>query len=386
MTVISVDRAPAVKKHFIDGYIPVDFMGIHFHRWPNNAGGPPSSNPTIEYSMVRTLDGNNLKWSDINTSSGVYNWTTMDQVYSRHVTDGKGIVYTVVCTPTWASARPAENRSPWGVLGGSAEPSNMADLVTFVQTLVNRYPLLNYLEVWNEPAFPVPGSGLTFYSGSPQKLAEMVRVVSQAAKAIRPGIKILSPPVSNIPNNMHAAWGSTNPTDSLTQIYTSSAQGYDLGFGDGGGTTCRNFIDIVAFHTYQGGFQFGHKLFHQINGFSEYLTTLGINHLPKWATEVGHIYESFSTEEDQARKIARLLICSAAAGCEKVFYYSWDHDTDGSGNQAPTDCTGVSTRPIAAYKINNYINEVMGRLIDNIAVLESKQIFINFSDGDSITI
>lgn len=365
--------------------IASNFLGCHFHRWPNNASGSATTAPTITYSAVRTVDGNNLKWSDLNTANGVYNWTTMDQVYAQH-SGVKDIVYTVVCTPTWASARPSEARSPWGVLGGSAEPANMASLVTFIQAFAARYPNVKYYEVWNEPAFPVPGSGTVFYSGTPEKLAEMVRIVAQSVKAINPLAKILNPPPAYIHDNMHANWATTNSTNTWTKIFNASCQGYNMGSGDGAGTTAKDWIDIVGFHTYQGDFEFGFRLFDQISGMSEYLAAMGIGGLPKWSTEVGVLLDIYSNTNMLARKAARLVLSSAAAGCDRVFFYSWDHDTNGDGTPNSTDTFGMSTRPSAATSFESYINAARGKSVVRADLLFDGQIKYTFNDSSTLTI
>ena len=171
-------------------FFGADFVGSNI--WP----------PTDGLGNVATLAsmrlwGGNVMWSQINTASGVYDWTNMDTWISEAQGETWDVVYTFGDTPQWAGSIPAGN--PCLVVAGpySCSPPNDlnsdgtgtdADWQNFVTALVTRYKgEIAFYELWDEPDCTCYWAGTT---------AQIVRMGSDAAAIIRsidPNARILSP-------------------------------------------------------------------------------------------------------------------------------------------------------------------------------------------------
>ncbi len=156
------------------------------------ASYPPGWCPTDSAGNVAAITtlriwDSGMKWADIETASGIFDWSNMDLTVNTLATNPNctmGVIYTVGNTPPWASAcagqldpspcLPGPTTSGFGggvqcapgngVLDFSCiPPSDLnsdgsgTDLQfqTFIATLVDRYAgKIAYYEVWNEPDSP----------------------------------------------------------------------------------------------------------------------------------------------------------------------------------------------------------------------------------------
>jgi hypothetical protein len=82
------------------------FFGINANGlkdpWPGTA---------IPVSSWRSLGGD-VKWADINTGSGTYNFTKLDQWLSEAKASNTDVLFTAYATPSWASSRGKNSASP----------------------------------------------------------------------------------------------------------------------------------------------------------------------------------------------------------------------------------------------------------------------------------
>jgi len=147
---------------------PATFFGFS---WNYTAGG---TWPTVSYGMQRFWDSPGTQWPDINTASGVFDFTLLDSdlalAYSKGTMEG---LYTLARTPTWASSDPTDTSCGYttGLGGGDGEcdPPNDLDSdgsgtnaiwkawITAIATHVNSsgytatHAHIKYWEIWNEP-------------------------------------------------------------------------------------------------------------------------------------------------------------------------------------------------------------------------------------------
>ena len=129
---------------------------------------------------VRTHDSF-TRWSDIETSEGVYNPTNLgylDYLVNTAAAQGKKVMYTVYKTPAWAA------------VGGdvNAPPANMTKLANWLTFLYNRYGTkIAYYEGWNEPN--ISGS----FVGNMAALVSYQQTIYNTLKGLNSNLKIITP-------------------------------------------------------------------------------------------------------------------------------------------------------------------------------------------------
>ena len=206
--------------------ISPEFFGMHSssYPWPTNAGVPFSS-----WRSVSSV----VKWSDINTAPGVYDWTRLDILLANTATYGQSALYTVYYTPSWASQCPTCKCNA-GVTapGGCYPPVDVnadgtgtdQDLKNFMTALMQHVGpgKIQYLEVWNEPNIPIEWGGTT------PELVRMTKDIRTVARAFDPNVQIVSPPETG--DGKHSL----------------QMQWLDSYLAAGGG----DYVDIIGLHGY----------------------------------------------------------------------------------------------------------------------------------------
>ena len=250
--------------------------------------------PTSPFKTYRTWDHfPGATWASINTSSGVYNWATLDAIVAAAQANGADIIYTFGSTPAWASTNPGGTGCAYG--NGTCYAPNTADWNAFVTAITTRYAgKIKYWELWNEP------NATNFWQGTTAQLVTMAQAAYPIIKAAHVDNKVLSPAPQG--TNSHVWLGTY--------------------FAAGGSTVA----DIVAFHSY-------------LNGAPENVVALTANvkttanqypalvGKPVWDTEHswGDTTWPFGANEDQqAAWTARLLALSVSSGIDRSIWYKWD--------------------------------------------------------------
>ena len=160
------------------------FMG--FSESDTNGGGWPSQN----YGMQRFWDSPPLQWPSINTSAGVFDFTSLDGDLLRAYNEGTFLgMYTLARTPPWASSNPKDSSCNYttGMGGGLGECDAPYDLntdgsgtnatwkawISAIAAHVNApgytdtHAHIKYWEIWNEP------DTQAFWNGSFAQLARL---------------------------------------------------------------------------------------------------------------------------------------------------------------------------------------------------------------------
>jgi hypothetical protein len=138
--------------------IKESFFGADF----NGGGVWP---PTDGQKQVATLGSlrlwdDGVKWAQIETANGVYNWSKLDSWISKAQAQHMDVLYTIGNTPQWAGNIPA--KSPCGPSGpySCSAPTDVnsdgtgsdAKFSAFITALVKRYKgQIAFYELWNEP-------------------------------------------------------------------------------------------------------------------------------------------------------------------------------------------------------------------------------------------
>jgi len=157
--------------------IPVTYFGVD----PNNT----SSLPTVTYGCARGWDLAGLEWVFINTSAGVYDFTSLDSTLANLKSGGISCVQLVLGsrTPSFASSNPSDSSCNYG--NGQCDPpsdlnsngtgtnlffrNEVAALTTHVNAAgyTTTHAAVKIYETANEPDFP------KFFTGSYDQLRRM---------------------------------------------------------------------------------------------------------------------------------------------------------------------------------------------------------------------
>lgn len=275
--------------------VPADFCGQHFKFNPITGQG----------SRIHSHDMIGCRWWDCNTANGVYNWTTLDAKVA--LWGARPFTYCMFGTPTWASARPSETHA-YG-LGRMAEPSNMQFLTDYVTALINRYPTIDRIEVWNEPDIPATES-LRWYSGTVATFVTMCQTIYTAAKAARPAIKVIGP-------------GTT--------YYLSNPNWLDAFFAAGGAA----YLDEYSIHGYQLQFATPHKALLgtllNLDYLKKAISKAGAAQKPICISEFGQInpLPAATSDADLIAAYRRAIVAAAAAGLTHANWYQYDDSSFG---------------------------------------------------------
>ncbi|HEX3819097.1 MAG TPA: cellulase family glycosylhydrolase [Candidatus Sulfotelmatobacter sp.] len=304
----SSSGSTAIKESFFGA----GFNG--FRTWP----------PTDGQKQVATLGGvrlwdDNVKWGQIETAKGVYDWSGLDSIMSKAQAQHVDVLYTIGDTPKWAGSIPP--KSPCGPTGayscsapndlksdGTGADSHFSDFVT---ALVKRYKgQIAYYELWNEP------DCTCFWSGNN---AQIVRMAKDAASIIRstdPAAKIISP----------SAHGPTMAT------------WFDGFIAAGGAST----FDIVNAHLRGKGTKSPNVSPESFLAMYDDLTAetkkRNLTSLPVWDDEHGIKPEDNLNDPDElAGYAARSIALRAGVGIQRQYLYTWDKNMQGNDSGTAWD-------------------------------------------------
>ncbi|OJF11112.1 hypothetical protein BG844_28660 [Couchioplanes caeruleus subsp. caeruleus] len=180
------------------GVVSDNLFGIHSPLMHN----PNWRWPALGQHVVRLWD-TNTAWRFLEKDQDVWPWDDgqygkrLDQTFmkkliqTRNTLDPKlKIVYTMGETPNWASSKPDTPNF------AAAPPKNDEDWKDYVRTVARRYKgEIDVYELWNEPDAGPRADGRSFYSGTPERMAQLARLArdvldreDEEAILVSPGI------------------------------------------------------------------------------------------------------------------------------------------------------------------------------------------------------
>ena len=228
-----------------------------FNRIAGNAPGWCPTDSAGNVAAVTTLRiwDSGMKWADIETGPGVYDWSKMDLTVNTLATNpncAMGVIYTVGNTPAWASACVGLGDpstclpGPLPSFGGGVQcapgdgafdfsctpPSDVTSLgggsdlqfQTFMNKLVTRYSgKIAYYEVWNEadsPNFWCPDATPTnpspaICAGSIPRMIRMGWDLWNIVHCADPKAKVLSPSFHGF-SSVAGGWMNLYSTTSIS--------------------------------------------------------------------------------------------------------------------------------------------------------------------------
>ena len=282
--------------------IPQSFFGADFNsakNWPPTDG----MNETATLGGIRLWD-DGVKWGQLNTADGIYDWTPLDNWLDRAASSNVDVLYTFGDTPQFAAittppgvclqAGPYSCAPPIDV--NSDGTGTDAYFQAFVTALVTHAAgRIAFYELWNEPDCNC------FWSGTTAQLVRMSQDAAAIIRSLDPNAKILSP----------SAHGPTMAT-------------WFDGYVAAGGASA---FDIVNVHMRGQNGTNGNP--------EEFLTVWGqvqsevqkrnLTALPIWDDEHGILPGQGVTDPDElAGYVARSALLRAGVGIQRQYIYTWD--------------------------------------------------------------
>lgn len=154
-------------KFFRPTSIRPESMGIHAY----------VHKPTVPTASIRLACA--PTWYTINPAPGVWDWGLLDFLVTRAGEWGyRDILFAFCGVPEWA------REDTFG------ESGTLTYWREYVDRITTRYAgRIQHWEVWNEV------SSADFYTGSPERMGEITRIVNDAVKRVDPGATVITPSV-----------------------------------------------------------------------------------------------------------------------------------------------------------------------------------------------
>lgn len=297
--------------------IPRSYFGLH----PSHLFEPPFLPwPSIDFGTVRSHDAA-PKWAAIEPNAPVggvhtYDWSDLDLFIQQAESRGIRIIYTIYQTPAWAATSSAPD--PYGAPGGASPPANIASYANFVTALATRYRgrIFAY-EVWNEP-------DISFWTGTPQQMAELERACVAAVRAADPAALIVAPPPSG------------------GGMYLGPLDWYERFLAAGGAQPS----DVIAFHFYSDRAE---QDIGKAAAFRSLLAAYGLAAKPLWHDESGIGYDGSGSMPDVVAHVARSYIINWALGVQMLAWYHWNEVSLLGIRQSASGAWTVRTPAAIAY-------------------------------------
>jgi len=294
---LSVSNASTGGNTIQNTFFGADFNGAAV--WPPTDG----QNQIATIGALRLWD-DGIKWGQLNTANGTYNWTGLDNWLNRAQSSNMDVLYTFGDTPQFAAAATA----PSGCLQpgpySCAAPVDVnadgtgtdAYFSAFVTALVTHAAgRIQYYELWNEPDCNC------FWAGTQAQLVRMGKDAAAIIRSLDPNAKILSP----------SAHGPTMAT-------------WFDGYVAAGGAP--NF-DIVNVHMrgQNGTNQIPESFLTVWGQVTSELQKRSLTNLPIWDDEHGILQGQGLTDPDMlAGYVARSAMLRAGVGVQRQYIYTWD--------------------------------------------------------------
>ena len=255
-------------------------------------------------------------------------------------------------------------------------------LITMLTAAAGR---IKAMVVANEPTFPFePGANDTetwrggWPSGSSELYAQLARWTKETCAAHFPDVLVVGPEIPSLDAVR------LTPT---TFAWEKSAQGHDIGWGDGAGTRMLDWFDVFSYHGYLytgGTFNPSDGGFAAANTLKTALASAGWGAKPIWCTEFMVTYGGSAGNSWPLilEKICRKHAGEIAAGVEHSTNFEWG---SAGGPHAYFDDDSIQGIAARAWW-GNYVAWWREAPIGRIAQLNDGQIRVTRTDGDTLLI
>jgi hypothetical protein len=338
---------------------------------------PSTLIPGFQVGGQRLWDSG-VAWSQINTASGVYDWSMLDNWLSDDQSHGADVLYNLARTPTWASSQPNDSSCNNSDANGpgqcdppidlNADGSGSDDIWIGWVTAVAQHSQskksgggtgISYYEIWNE------WNQSVFWNPANSTTAQLVRMEQDARCVVEgpPAGKSCNPN-SVFPNGTGidptAKIVSPSPVGSHTELNAVSKNLGTYFQTEVNGNPGGSFSDVIGFHGYVGTgnatstssvacpvAEDVNTVISDMNStLASYSFTAGkllFNTEGGWSKA---IYEGFTDEDQQAAFLPRYLLLQQSANISRVYWYLWDSSVVGA---LYNDSTGEPVKAATAY-------------------------------------
>jgi len=272
--------------------ITPSFFGIHTRQ-------SQSPWPFVPNHGWRSLDAG-ICWADINTATGVYDWTKFDSAIAKAQANNVDILYTIDAVPNWA----ASNGASCQLFNGACDPpddlnpdgtgtdQHFKDFLTALMAHAGPGKI-KYFEVWNEPNIPKQ------WAGSVAQVVRMAQDTQAIVKAADPQAIIVGPAPS-----------------SYNADYQTSMLAAGLG----------KYVDAFSYHGYA---YHPEDLINIIAQNRAAFAQYGVATKPFIDTEGSWGQFQSCTGDCMQYFTARWYLIQMALGVNRVFWFGWDFTDTG---------------------------------------------------------
>jgi len=279
---------------------------------------PPTQ--SVQTSSWRTEPITELRWSNLNTASGVYDWTQLDSWIGTLQQYGSSLLFNVWVTPSWASTCPeCVCFDDQEANGGCYPPNDLNSngtgtdqkLKNFITALMQHEGpgKIKYIEVWNEPNIS------TEWMGTVQQLVRMTQDIRTIAKSYDPNVEILTPPeTGDGPRSQDA------PEMLWLQSYLAA----------GGGA----YVDVITLHGYV---MTPEDVIHRINNTEAAMAEYGQSGKPVFVTEGSWVLKYPAPTDQQPGFSFRQYLSILSTPVQRFFLMAFDNPNVGNLFNDATD-------------------------------------------------
>jgi hypothetical protein len=131
-----------------------------------------------------------MRWGVFSPAQGQFDWTGFDRAIGQASAKGLKVMLSIVTAPRWS--HPALQPTTEDPDAINAPPDDLNQFAQFVGEVVKRYPgKVHAIEIWNEQNIDAEWRSVP-QAVSPEKYVEMLKLASQAIKAVDPNVIVIS--------------------------------------------------------------------------------------------------------------------------------------------------------------------------------------------------
>jgi hypothetical protein len=288
--------------------VPPTFFGLN-DLYAGQRASLASPWPAVPFGALRLWDSG-TDWKLIETSRGVYDWSTLDNWIDLAQSQSVPVEFAFGRTPSWAASKE------------TLPPANIEDWDNFVQAVVTRYKgRIESYETWNEV------NSTSFYTGAMAQLVTMQQHAYTIIKASDPAAIVLSP------------------------SFAGGGMDYMKQFLAAGGAP---YFDVLAIHPYPWPQKHPTpeaSIAGWIKTYRSYLTQYGAGGRPIWDTEYSWgLNSDLPNAGDQAAFLARSYLLQWSSQVSRLYWYAYDNNSWGTLWLANSGNPGKLTKAAYAYQ------------------------------------
>jgi hypothetical protein len=235
-----------------------------------------------------------VRWSQVERTPGVWNWSATDSAYGQIVAAGMRPLVVVTSAPCWAESKCSVT------FGSPPSPSHDSGWTAYVRAVASRYPQAVGIEVWNEPNL----ASVFYPQADPARYTQLLQEAYTAVKSVHKSMPVISGGLA-----MNDGSGVAGPG------YASRTFLTDM-FADG----AARWMDGIGIHVYPIDIESDGTKVWDPAAMPRWLAQVkdveakaGVANLPIWVTEMGvsttteHGFPRAATPAQQASYLSEMI-------------------------------------------------------------------------------